>query len=424
MPELKPFRAILYNKEKVSLDNVVAPPYDVITSEQQLQLYERHPNNIIRLILGRENNWYAEAVKIFQEWQAEKVLQFDDEPALYILAQEFHLEDGKRYLRKGFVAACKLEALGDGSIYPHEKTLSKPKEDRFKLFQATNAMFSQIFSLYGDEEHVLDKYLDDVMMSNPILETKFDGVLNKVWRLTGEATIGTIAGFMKQQRVLIADGHHRYETALLYRDAMRRQVPHSTGKEAFNFVPIFFTNMYDEGLVILPTHRVLHTLPNFSSEFFIQKLEPYFRIEQLSTFEGLQQRLCQKMKRVFGVVLSGEPKYLYITLRDFTPLITFDVPPVYWNLDVAILHTIIFKRLFGISEEAQEKKLNLDYVKEGREAVQMVESGKAQAAFLLHPTPIEQVREIAEAGYTMPQKSTYFYPKLLSGLLTYSFLHS
>jgi uncharacterized protein (DUF1015 family) len=374
------------------------------------------------LILGRENNWYELAAETFQKWNVEKILQPDNKPALYVLSQEFQLSDGKQYQRKGFVAACKLETIGDGSIYPHEKTHSKPKEDRFKLFQATNAMFSQIFSLYADQERTLDQFLDVTMMSKPYLEAKFEGVLNKVWRLTDEVAIGTITGFMKQQRVLIADGHHRYETALLYRDAMRQQVPDFTGDESFNYVPMFFTNMYDEGLVILPTHRVLHGLPDVTADYLLQKLEPYFSLDQMSSLGVLQESLRLKTKHAFGIALSSEPKFVLISLKRSDSLVQFDVPPIYWNLDVAILHTIIFKQLLGLSEEVQDKKLHLDYIKHVHDAVQLVESGKAQVAFLLNPTPIEQVREIAEAGFTMPQKSTYFYPKLLSGLLTYFFL--
>lgn len=422
MPDIRPFRAVVYNTQKVQLNNVIAPPYDVISADQQTELYERDQHNIVRLILGRENNWYTLAASMFQQWKGQAILLFDTAPAFYVVAQEFHLPDGKKYVRKGFVCACKLETIGDGSIYPHEKTHSKPKEDRFRLFQSTNAMFSQIFSLYGDRSQSLDTCIDDAMQPTPFLEADFEGVKNRVWRLTDTSAVRSITEFMKHQKVLIADGHHRYETALLYRDAMRQKFPNFSGDEAFNFVPMFFTNMYDEGLVILPTHRVLHSLPNFSYNFLTQKLQPYFNLEQVPSLDVLQNNLRQKRNHAFGVVI--ERKYLLITLKYSEALIKFDVPNIYRNLDVAILHSVIFNHLLGISEAAQESKLNLDYVKEADDAVKLVESGKAQVAFLLNPTPIEQVREIAEAGFTMPQKSTYFYPKLLSGLLTYSFLES
>jgi len=400
---------------------VVAPPYDVISTEQQETLYARHPANVVRLILGKEADRYSSASAYFLEWKKSGILHRDETANLYLLSQSFKLPGGKRVERNGFIAACRLEDLGKGSIVPHERTLSKPKEDRFRLFFATRAMFSQIFSLYRDEHGVLDPVMRKAMEASPGFDVEFEHVRNRVWRLSDSSAIGTIAEFISRQKVFVADGHHRYETALLYRDAMRLRNPNWTGDEAFNFIPMFFTNMTDPGLVILPTHRIIHGLGGFDQEKLLARLNEYFRLTHFGTTGELLNALRNERSGKIGVVFPLEPKFSLAEIRNREPISDGSTPSLLWELDVTLLHNLILAKILGMSEEDVAKKRNLEYVRDEKEAIDAVFEKKAQAAFLLNSTPVEQVRKVAEAGYTMPQKSTYFYPKLLSGTVMYSF---
>lgn len=423
MPEIKPFRGLIYNPDLVKIADVVAPPYDVISPEMQNDLYNASPYNIVRLILGREEDRYAAAAQSLAAWRAANILHADRDRSLYVVVQSFALPDGRHVERRGFIAACQLEDIGKGSIYPHEKTLSKPREDRFKLFQATGAMFSQIFGLYSDPELRGDSMLDSVCTSSPLYDVTFDKVRNRVWRVTDERLTHRITEFIRHQRILIADGHHRYETALQYRDSARMKNPNHTGKEPYNFVPMFFTNMNAPGMVIFPTHRLLHSLPVFVQNDFLATLSKYFTTEKFLSREALMEKLRRERAHSFGLVLPNDPQFVLIKLRDLEAVRQLmHVHEAVAGLDVNILHQFIFKHLLNITEEAQEKKLYLEYEKDETNACRAVETGRAQAAFLMNPPPLEQVRSISSLGLVMPQKSTYFYPKLLSGLVGYSFV--
>ncbi len=421
MPSIKPFKGIFYNHRTVNLGDVVAPPYDVISPELQTMLYDRHPANVVRLIFGREQDRYTSAARYFSAWQTSGILESDETEAIYVLFQNFVLPDGSRVERKGFIAACELEDIGKGSVVPHERTLANPKEDRFKLFQSTKAMFSQIFSLYSDPHHTLDSIFDQSEKLPPMFDVVFEEIRNRIWKISDADTIGSIRQFLADRRVYIADGHHRYETALIFRDSMRLQYP-SRGTEQFNFVPMFFTNMHDPGLIVLPTHRILHSIPAFNRQRVLEKLRLSFITETKQSLQQLESVLRAEKSRLFGLIISDPLEFILLRWNQSTHSLEHDIPNVLADLDVTILHSIIIKDILGVSEEDQIKKKNLDYVKETEHAYDYVRDGKAQAAFLMNPTRIDQVCAVAEAGYTMPQKSTYFYPKLLSGLVMYSFI--
>jgi len=421
MPIIKPFKGIFYNRRNGNIDDVIAPPYDVISPEQQSMLYDRHPENVIRLILGREEDRYASAARYFSAWRTSGILSHDTEESLYYLVQDFSLNSGAHVSRKGFIAACKLEDFGKGSVFPHEKTLANPKEDRFKLFQATKAMFSQIFSLYADPQHDLDTFFVQWKKKAPWIDAVFENVRNRIWKISDTETIHSVQRFLSNRRVFVADGHHRYETALVYRDAMRLQHPESRGGEAFNFVPMFFTNMNDPGLIVLPTHRIIHSFPGFDQHKVLEKLKSSFMIEPHHSLQQLVSALQLEKSQSFGLILAHAPEFVLLRFAQPMLLINEGIPKVLADLDVTILHSIIVKNILGINEEDQIKKRHLDYIKDEQHALDFVRDGKAQAAFLLNPTRVDQVCAVAESGYTMPQKSTYFYPKLLSGLVMYSF---
>lgn len=430
MLDIKPFCGILYNPARAHLADVVAPPYDVISPQQQAELYDASQFNVVRLDFGREKDRYTSAARYFAQWRKEQILIQGEAPSMYVLIQSFASGEGKMLERCGFIALCRLEEFGSGTILPHEKTLSKPKEDRFRLLQATHAHFSQIFVLYADQEHLIDAILEKARHTAAALDVTFEGVRNRLWKLHDWAEIERLQDMMRTKKILVADGHHRYETALQHRDMMRKNNPKRTGDELYNFITMYFTNMHDEGLVILPTHRLLHSLSNFNQSEFLQKLELYFRLAPQSTLDQLVKNLLGihplgkgRKRWAFGVILPHAPQYVLVWLDDLTNVrsqTNSTIVDVVRELDVTILHKLVFEKLLGISPEAQEQKRNLDYVKDIDGALHAVQEGKAQAAFLMNPTLIEQVRAVAEAGYTMPQKSTYFYPKLLSGLVIYS----
>ena len=420
MPEIAPFRGYRYNPETVDLHAVVAPPYDVISPELQARLYEKSPYNVVRLILGREENRYASAAEAFQQWQKEGVLRRDAKPALYLLHQLFDGPEGSTVKRKGFVAVCRLEEFDKQIVLPHEKTLSEPREDRLKLFTATNSNFSQIFCLYSDPEKYIDRSLNGSAKSNPEIDVTFEGVQNKLWPVTEESVIGDVRKVLSSKQVLIADGHHRYETALAFRDQVRSANPAHTGNEPYNFVMMFFTNVDDEGLAIYPTHRLVHSLTGFDAGRFLKKAGEYFIIREFDDPASLLSALESSSVPSFGLQLAGERVTRLLSLKPVRPageILQDTLPPEVRELDVTLLHFAILRDMLGISMEAQEAKRNLEYVRDFSEALNAVKSGKAQLAFLMNATKIQQVRSVARAGHTMPQKSTYFHPKLLSGLV-------
>lgn len=418
MANIIPFTGIRYNQSKVELERVIAPPYDVISPEQQNAYYKKSPYNVIRLILGREEDRYASAAQHLKKWLEEKILERDDAPALYMLAQIFTDAQGNSITRKGFIGACELVELDKGVVLPHEKTLSKPKADRLNLMKATQANFSQIFGLYGDPDRRIDDITNNIGQQAPIIDLDFEGVNNKVWRIDRREDVEFISTVMQDKQILIADGHHRYETALAYRELRKKENPDHTGKEPYNYVMMFCTNMYDPGLVIYPTHRVLHSLQNYDGNILLNELKKYYTVEPLDSAAELLKKLAAIKRYAFGYVYPGSYNLVYLKQPEKAQeLLPDEIPSEVKALDVALLHSHIIGKILNISVEAQEQKLYLDYVKDFDETVMAVESGKVQAAFIMNPTPIDQVRSVAEAGHTMPQKSTYFYPKLVSGFV-------
>ncbi|MCK9409788.1 MAG: DUF1015 domain-containing protein [Bacteroidetes bacterium] len=420
MATIRAFRGIRYNQMKVTIANVVAPPYDVITAEQQNGYYDKDPFNVVRLILGREENRYGAAAKTYDEWQKNDALLRDLTPSIYPLVQTFKDAVGKEIRRKGFIALCRLEEFEKKIVLPHEKTLSKAKEDRFKLFKATQSNFSQVFSLYSDAEKQIDHYLDPVHSTYPVIDVEFEGVRNQLWQLSEASSIDGIAKLMEPKQVLIADGHHRYETGLAYRDLMKSQNLNHTGNELYNYIMMFFTNLDDEGLVIFPTHRVIHSLRTYDGAKLVTTLQQHFDVQIYPTPQMMTDAMKRHTKFSYGFVSSHSTKYFVASLKDESTLpvlVRDELPGEVKGLDVVLLHNYILRDLLGISQEAQEKKLNIHYLQSVHQSVDEVASGASQIAFFINPTKIEQVRAVCKSGNTMPQKSTFFFPKLISGLV-------
>jgi uncharacterized protein (DUF1015 family) len=420
MPEIKPFRGVLYNQASVCLDEVVAPPYDVISPNEQQKLYERSPLNAVRLILGREQDRYASAAQHLEEWVATSVLQRDGEPAFYVLWQTFRGANGRELTRKGFIALCRLEDFDSRVVLPHEKTHTQPREDRLRLFKATNANMSPVFALYSDPERAVERLMNRLSNTLPCAELDFDHVDNRMWKLLDEQTIEQIRTLMRTKQVLIADGHHRYETALAYRDWMRSQNPHQTGDEPYNYMMMYFTNVDEDGLIILPTHRLVHSLSNFEPKAVLAKLEQRFILHEYKDKESLLAALGSSPVVAFGLTLQGENMFYLLTSKptgSAKERAGEEVAQEVRDLDVSVLHSIVVEDILSVSKKAQEEKRHLEYTHDSTEAIEAVRSGKVQIALLMNPTKIDQVRSVARAGHTMPHKSTFFYPKLPSGLV-------
>ncbi len=440
MADIKPFRAVLYNEEKTGdLGAVMAPPYDVISRDFQKRLYERHPNNVVRLILAHMNeeggdapDRYRASASDLRAWIESGVLKRDERPSIYYYKQRFSQPDGTVTTRKGFMALSRIEDFGKGKIHAHERTLSGPKADRLRLMEACRANFSCIFTLYSDEALTINRILDEYTEGRgPEIDVRDDdGVENILYRVSDPEIIEKVRSAMRDKTLFIADGHHRYETALNYRNLMRKKNPGAEGDQPYDFVMMYFSNMDDEGLTVWPTHRVIHNLPDFDPERFISELKKYFELKRfeynVNTKDDVLKSLvsamesCGRTSNCFGMHLKGENASYLLRYRDGSALEgLFDesIPPVYRRLDVTILHELVLTKILGISRGAQERQENIVYVKNYADAFASMDDPHNEIVFLLNPTKVSDVKAVAEAGCKMPQKSTYFYPKLLTGLV-------
>jgi uncharacterized protein (DUF1015 family) len=436
MAKIIPFRGIVYNQAKAgAVADLVCPPYDVISHEAQQELYRKSPYNVIRLEYGLESpgdtegdNRYTRAAALLDEWFNKGVLRQGLGPAFYIYEMEYKAGDTKKKLR-GFICLIRIEDYEAGIVRPHETTLSGPKTDRLNLLRACRACFSQIFSLFSDPEGTVSAILGKTT-HKPEMEVKSsDGVHHRIWALSERSDIEAVARAMADKSLFIADGHHRYDTALNYRNERRRAAGIFTGEEGYNYAAMFLARLEDPGLTILPAHRALFNLTDFEPRRFENDLNGYFNIERIDFDKKSETKDRRTVldtmahrgghAHVFGMRVKGEQSYYLLTLRneqDMDALLP-DKSRAYRRLDVSILHHLIIDRLLGIKMETHKLGLNLEYIKEAEEADKRVHDGLADIVFFMNPTKVQEVKEVAEAGERMPQKATYFYPKLLAGLV-------
>ncbi len=416
--EIKPLEALVYNQDKVDINDVIAPPYDVISSKYRDELYQRSPYNITRLILSNAQDPYEDASKSFEEWIKNDILIRTEKPVILYLVQKYKL-NGKEVTRKGFIARNKIEDFSTRNILPHEFTMSGPKEDRLKLTKACRANFSQIFMVYSDPEKQIENAVD--LSSAPFIDVTDDnGVRNTVWKIEDEQTIRLIEEVLKDKTLLIADGHHRYETALNYRNFLGENAGEA------NYVMSYFTNM-DDDLLIYPTHRIITKW--IEPYVLLETVKKYFDVKDYN-FTGANKleikkefllaiEKSAKNKIAMGLYMKNVNKFYLLTLREDVSGILdgFKVPEVLKNLDLTVLHKVILTKELGFTEEEQMAQDGIKYIKVENEAFDMIDSGKAEASFIMAYPKIEDIKRISTAGYRMPQKSTYFYPKLLSGIV-------
>jgi uncharacterized protein (DUF1015 family) len=439
MVRIFPFRGIIYNKKKLKpLAKVMSPPYDVISPEEQDELYRLNNFNFIRLILGKEfpgdneyNNRYVRAAAFLNGWLRHKIFLQDDKPAFYVYEQKFSCQ-GRKYSRLGFFGLIRLEDMGRGKVYPHEETYPKAKLDRLQLMRATSANLDSIFAFYSDKKDKLSKLLKQFTKKTPLIEAKDrDGGVNRLWRIDKKPAVSRICQEMKDKAVFIADGHHRYEAAIRYKNELKTRNTKFTEDESYNHALMYFTAVEGKGLVVLPIHRTVGNLEYYDPLRFEEDLHQQFKVTSYSatkrTADSVRRKLLKDMakaadKHAFGLYL-GNHRYYLLTLKDeasVEEMVAEEKPSAWKKLDVTILHYTVFDRLLNIAQETEDK---VTYFKRDDDAIRAVDSGKAIMAILMNPTRIEEIVAVASELEKMPHKSTYFYPKLLSGLVINRFEH-
>lgn len=394
-----PFRGVCYNPERIeALDSVLAPPYDVINSKEQNELYEKSPYNVIRIILSKVegDDKYVQAAETFRKWTREEMLIQDSKPCIYPYYQEFE-ENGRKITRKGFISAVRLEDFSSKRILPHERTFSGPKLDRLKLTSACNANLSPVFAIYSDPEGNLEKAIEE-KLSEPVIDAVGgDGARNRLWKISDNDLISRIKSAMLERSLLIADGHHRYETALEYRNIQRKKFGTSSGNEAYESVMMYLSRAESEGLIIKPTHRVVRNLGSIRIEEFLKKLMRRFNVEKIS-YNGIPK-------------ISHQEFAVFINDSIFNISLMESFPVYYKNLAVILLHSLVFGEIIN------EEDAGIFYTKSLEEVFSLVKSGEYKIGFILPPLSAVDLFDVVLAGEKMPHKTTYFYPKLLSGLV-------
>jgi uncharacterized protein (DUF1015 family) len=430
MVEVFPFNGITYNKEKIKkLDDVMSPPYDIISEEQQEELYNKHSKNYVRLILNKikqtdddKDNRYTRAKKLYDEWLDDITLIKSDKPAIFAYKIDYELEKSKKTMN-GFFVLLKIDPEYK-LVKAHEKTLSKPKADRLNLMRACKSNLEPIQLLYIDEKDKIRKAIDKTIKT-PIIDVKgYDGFKHRLWKVDDKETISVIQNQLKDEILFIADGHHRYQTAINYANEMKEKTGDKSSSAPFNFIMVILANMFDEGLSILPTHRFIKK-SNVDIKDSLDKLKKYFTVEEKTVDAEEVHAVSKKImidiktKDKHKFALYTKDKYYVLTLKDEKVMdeFAFDRSKTWRTLDVSILHKIVLEEILSITQDNLED--HVKYTRVDDEAVKFVNQGKYDFSVLMNATKINELKAIADAGEHMPQKSTYFLPKMLSGLVSY-----
>jgi len=430
MAEVHPFRGWRYDISQVGdLSDVTCPPYDVIDDAFQERLYQQHPCNVVRLELNRAepgdagtDDRYARAAGFLQRWIQEKVLLQEHEEALYVYHQIFEAE-GKPYTRRGFLGRIRLERFGEGKVYPHEQTLSGPKADRLALLKSCRMNFSPIFGLFPDSEGATQEPLEKAIREiTPLEATDHLGVVHRLWPVTDHAVIDQVTQTLRDKPIFIADGHHRYETANNYRDGLAAEGKLSGPEAAANFALMMFVGMSDPGLVILPTHRLVSGLADLTAEDLHSALGQHFQLEVVGTGDQAARDTWELIEadggqEVFGLGTTRDGKWTFARLTDGSPMATLaaDQSADWQALGVSLLHKLILEHLLQPQHQAGGPSFRYVHLLEEVAAAQA--GNECQLACLVPPAQIEHVEQIASRLEKMPPKSTYFYPKLQTGLV-------
>jgi uncharacterized protein (DUF1015 family) len=413
MAELKPLRALHYNLQRTrGLQTVIAPPYDVIDERQREELEARSPYNVVRVDLPRGNgDRYENAAKQLAEWERDGVIVRDMVETIWLLAQEYTGPDQVNRIRHGILARVRVEEYGQGKVRPHERTHPGPKEDRLRLTRATRANLSPIFSLYDDPEGVVSSSVEQYISQPPFGEaTETDGTLDRLWRIEDGGVISSIAAALTSTELLIADGHHRYETARQYAEEVGGEGPH-------RYVLMCLVALQDPGLTVFPTHRLIGGLKTDQYETLAYALRDNFDVAALPDTSALEPEADGELRLGYIDSHFKRPYMLTLKSQELADAALPDHGAPYRRLDTAVLEAMILKGTLGMSDEQIDRLEGLRYARDKNEALGLVERGDYDVAFFMAPLPIEQVRAVAATGENMPPKSTYFFPKVPTGLV-------
>ena len=423
MERILPFRGLKYNKNIVgNLSSVLAPPYDVISEETQKTLLTGHPFNVIRLEYGQLidtdtdiDNRYTRSKETLTEWIYSGVLLTDRQPSLYIYGQQFEDAGGNTHVNKGVICLVHLDEFETGKIIPHEQTLLKAKSDRLKLLEKCEVNFSPVYALYEDEEHDAQKIISGIMEYEPEISVKTpDGMLQTLWSISDNDRVSGIISLLKDKIFYIADGHQRYAAALEYRNMMRDGNPDHTGNEPYNYVMMYLSDINDPGTHILPIHRMVKNIVGFNESGVISMLENIFTVEKVMT-ENVPVSAAKKLETSKDIpafaMYTGKDYFYFLKLKNNE--FTKDVS----GPDVTVLHKLVFGDVFDMSDADIKNQTYLSYTEDINEAVNGVREGNFQCSFMLNPVKMEEIKEISAMQEKMPQKSTYFYPKIKTGLV-------
>lgn len=428
MAMIFPFRGLTYDPGKIGdFSSVVAPPYDVISPEHQADLYERSPRNVVRIDFSHDTDPYATVPQRFREWQEDGTLVREDAPGIYYLSQEYRLRDGVTRERRGFIALAAIEDFGDGAIHGHEATLAEPREDRLKLMLACDAQFSSILALYSDEKPILtDALREHVRSKEPKVEAELGEFgTSRLWAVTDLGLIAMVQEALREREVFIADGHHRYEAAGNYRRRRLAERPGATGDEGFNRVMMYFANLNEEGVVILPTHRLVREMPPVPAAELEEKLQRYFHVEAFPRDAGGRRQFLETLEhpkdgeRVLGAAFRHDARFLALRPRDGAAMerLAPDMSPELRGLDVTTVHVLLMEHILGVSTRDAVNTDAVAYTHDAEEALAEAEAGRCEAALILNPPTAAEMIAVSLKGEKMPQKSTYFFPKLVTGLV-------
>lgn len=436
MAEIAPFRGLRYNQEMIpDLAQVVIPPYDVISPEEQKIFHEKNPYNMIRLELGlptpedtRENDPHVRAAAFLKQWVRQGVLVRNPHPALYYYELDYPNGPGIQKTRKGFICLLRLEDFSAGGVRPHERTFQAIKDERLGLMLACDSNLSPVFALYPDHEGNVRDILEAGRGSGPAISFRNGaGMEHRVWPVTNRQTIDGVRALMKDKAIFIADGHHRYETGLNYRNLMRNRFGGRNPHASYEYIMVYLSDMDQGGLTILPTHRLLKNLGARDSGRFLEKAASFFEIHRFDpagegerAWKDAIEAGGQRKETAIGFSCKGAREACVLTAkrdRVHAWLEEKGLPAPLRTLDVVVLDQIVLRNLMELSDEFLANERNISFMHDFSAGCEAVKSGKYDAGFFINPTRIEQVREVASAGLIMPHKSTYFYPKVISGLV-------
>lgn len=433
MAEVVPYRGILYNTNIINnMADVMAPPYDVISPKEQEGFYQQHPQNVIRLILGKseasdsgQKDIHNRAAGYFYQWMEDKILVRDSESAFYLTSVSFNVGD-ETVTRYGVIGNVRLEPFDKGIILPHERTFSKVKSERLNLMQLCHTNFSPIFGLYPDGNGILSKLQERAGIQSPDMDlVDGKGLRHKLWRIVDPETLNHVSFYLRDQCIYIADGHHRYETALNYRDWVKENTPGFDENHPANFVMMSLSSLKDPGMVIFPAHRLLKNVRAEEMDELMSKAREFFDIRSYSTENGVKTVLkefdqaleSQSDKNTFGLYMKHKSALFVMVLKEGVMARMFgdELPEALRVLDVSVLTRLLMMELLGFDQARLDDATQIGYATTSLAAVTAVQEGEADVALILNPTKIEQVQRVSEEGLIMPRKSTYFYPKVVSG---------